>query len=188
MLESLVRLAYREARTGFTIPGLCKIELVDREARMGRNPQTGEPIEIPARKVLKMRPVAKAKEMVTRVPHAQEAEEEVEAPQPARRSTEVQQPIFMTFKCTACGAEIEASTDMAGAQSQCPGCSAPIRVPTADAISELAGLENPETMGAAPPVDGDEEWQKGSTIRIELPDGEVPVAPVKRTVYIKRRK
>jgi DNA-binding protein HU-beta len=186
MLESLVRLAYREARNGFVIPGLCKIELVDREARMGRNPQTGEAIEIPARKVLKIRPVSKAKEMVMRVPQA--VEEEPEPPAPTRKQGGIREPIYVTFSCTACGAEIEASTDMAGTQAQCPGCGAAIRVPTADAITELAGLENTETMQSAPPVDGDEDWQKGSTIRIELPDGELPVQPIKRTVYIKRRK
>jgi len=59
VLESVVNLAYKEAKNGFTIPGLGKLVLVNRKARMGRNPQTGEAIKIPAKKVCKFR-VAKA--------------------------------------------------------------------------------------------------------------------------------
>lgn len=59
MMESLVSLAYKEAKNTFTVPGLGKLVVVNRKARMGRNPQTGEPIKIPAKRVLKFR-VAKA--------------------------------------------------------------------------------------------------------------------------------
>ena len=59
VLESLAALAYKEAKNGFTIPGIGKLVVVDRKARMGRNPQTGEPIKIPAKRVLKFR-IAKA--------------------------------------------------------------------------------------------------------------------------------
>ena len=59
VLESLVALAHKEAKKGFTIPGLGKLVVVNRKARMGRNPQTGEPIKIPAKRVLKFR-IAKA--------------------------------------------------------------------------------------------------------------------------------
>ena len=58
-VETLVGLAYKQAKNGFTIPGLGKLVVVDRKARMGRNPQTGEPIHIPAKTVLKFR-IAKA--------------------------------------------------------------------------------------------------------------------------------
>ena len=59
VIESLVNLAYKEAKNGFTLPGLGKLVLVNRKARMGRNPQTGEEIKIPAKRVVKFR-VAKA--------------------------------------------------------------------------------------------------------------------------------
>ena len=59
ILETIAKLAYQEAKNTFTIPGLGKIVLVDRSARMGRNPKTGEQIQIPAKKVVKFR-VAKA--------------------------------------------------------------------------------------------------------------------------------
>ena len=58
-LDSLVNLAYKEARKGFTVPGLGKLVVVNRKARMGRNPATGEAIQIPAKTVLKFR-IAKA--------------------------------------------------------------------------------------------------------------------------------
>jgi DNA-binding protein HU-beta len=58
-LEELSTLAYKEAKNSFTLPGLGKLVLVQRKARMGRNPQTGEAIKIPAKKVVKFR-VAKA--------------------------------------------------------------------------------------------------------------------------------
>ena len=59
ILEEIAKLAYREAKKGFTLPGIGKLVVVKRKERMGRNPQTGEPIKIPARTVLKFR-IAKA--------------------------------------------------------------------------------------------------------------------------------
>jgi DNA-binding protein HU-beta len=58
-LEALVAMAYKGAKDGFTVPGLGKLVLVNRKARMGRNPATGEAIKIKAKKVVKFR-VAKA--------------------------------------------------------------------------------------------------------------------------------
>jgi len=58
-VNELVALAYREAKNGFTIPGLGKLIIVNRKARLGRNPATGETIQIPAKRVLKFR-IAKA--------------------------------------------------------------------------------------------------------------------------------
>lgn len=43
----------------FTFPGVGKLVLVKRKARVGRNPATGEAINIPAKTVVKMR-IAKA--------------------------------------------------------------------------------------------------------------------------------
>jgi DNA-binding protein HU-beta len=58
-LDTLTELAYKNAKNSFTLPGIGKLVLVNRKARMGRNPKTGEPIKIPAKKVVKFR-VAKA--------------------------------------------------------------------------------------------------------------------------------
>ncbi|MBI2336769.1 MAG: HU family DNA-binding protein [Deltaproteobacteria bacterium] len=62
--EELVKLAYREAKNSFTLPGLGKLVLVNRKARIGRNPQTGEPIKIPAKKVVKFRVAKAAKDSI----------------------------------------------------------------------------------------------------------------------------
>jgi DNA-binding protein HU-beta len=59
MLEEVAKLAYAEAKNGFTLPGIGKLVLVDRKERQGRNPATGETITIPAKTVVKFR-VAKA--------------------------------------------------------------------------------------------------------------------------------
>jgi DNA-binding protein HU-beta len=59
ILEDIAALAYKEAKNSFTLPGIGKLVLVNRKARMGRNPQTGEAIKIPAKRVVKFR-VAKA--------------------------------------------------------------------------------------------------------------------------------
>ena len=59
VLEAQSSLAYTEAKNGYTIPGIGKLVVVARKARKGRNPATGETIQIPAKRVLKFR-VAKA--------------------------------------------------------------------------------------------------------------------------------
>jgi len=63
-METLVALAYKEAKNSFTIPGLGKLVLVQRKERMGRNPATGEAIKIPAKKVVKFRIAKAAKEAI----------------------------------------------------------------------------------------------------------------------------
>jgi len=59
LMDAQAQLAYAQAPEGYTIPGIGKLVLVDRAARTGRNPATGETIQIPAKKVLKFR-IAKA--------------------------------------------------------------------------------------------------------------------------------
>lgn len=59
VMDELASLSYSEAKNGFTLPGIGKLVLVSRKARMGRNPATGESIEIPAKTVVKFR-IAKA--------------------------------------------------------------------------------------------------------------------------------
>ncbi len=64
-LATLAEIAYKEAKKGFTIPGIGKLVVVSRKARMGRNPATGEAIKIKAKKVLKFRIAKAAKDAVT---------------------------------------------------------------------------------------------------------------------------
>lgn len=64
IFEELARVAYKESKNSFTIPGIGKLVLVDRKARMGRNPKTGETIQIPAKTVVKFRVAKACKEAV----------------------------------------------------------------------------------------------------------------------------
>lgn len=64
LLEETAKLAYVEARNGFTLPGIGKLVLVNRKERMGRNPATGESIFIPAKTVVKFRVAKACKEAV----------------------------------------------------------------------------------------------------------------------------
>ncbi len=59
ILDEIAALAHREAKNTFTLPGIGKLVLVNRKARIGRNPATGAEIKIPAKRVVKFR-VAKA--------------------------------------------------------------------------------------------------------------------------------
>ena len=48
----------------FVVPGLGRLVRVERKARMGRNPATGEAIKIPAKKVVKFRVAKAAKDAI----------------------------------------------------------------------------------------------------------------------------
>jgi len=55
VMDQLLVLATKEAKNIFIVPGFGRLVLANRKARMGRNPQTGEPIKIPAKRVVKFR-------------------------------------------------------------------------------------------------------------------------------------
>src|SRR3982074_3917493 len=56
-LENLADTAIKETKKNgvFVVPGLGRLVKAHRKARMGRNPQTGEPIQIKAKTVVKFR-------------------------------------------------------------------------------------------------------------------------------------
>lgn len=57
LFEELGSLASAEVKSSgeFVLPGFGKLVLSERKAREGRNPQTGEAIQIPAKTTLKFR-------------------------------------------------------------------------------------------------------------------------------------
>jgi DNA-binding protein HU-beta len=65
-MDSMTDLAYAEVKKSgeFAIPGVGKLVKVHRNARMGRNPATGEEIQIPAKTVVKFRVAKAAKDAV----------------------------------------------------------------------------------------------------------------------------
>ena len=66
MIEEVAALAIAETRKNgtFVLPGIGKLVKVNRKARMGRNPATGEAIKIPAKTVVKMRMAKACKEAI----------------------------------------------------------------------------------------------------------------------------
>jgi len=66
ILETIINLAYQETKKSgeFTIPGLGKLQKKHRAARMGRNPATGEQIQIKAKTVVKFRVAKAAKDAI----------------------------------------------------------------------------------------------------------------------------
>lgn len=64
--DVLTSLAYSEVKSNgeMTLPGLGKMVKKHRAARMGRNPLTGEQIQIPAKTVVKFRVAKAAKDAV----------------------------------------------------------------------------------------------------------------------------
>ena len=61
LMDAMTEMAYKEVKGAgeFTLPGIGKLVKVNRKARMGRNPATGQEIHIPAKTVVKFR-VSKA--------------------------------------------------------------------------------------------------------------------------------
>src|SRR2546423_8903888 len=58
LFDELFKLAVKECKGGagkFVIPNLGRAVKAHRKARMGRNPQTGEPIKIKAKTVVRLR-------------------------------------------------------------------------------------------------------------------------------------
>ena len=65
--EELFKLAVKECKGGagkFVIPNLGRAVKAHRKARMGRNPQTGEPIKIKAKTVVRLRAAKAFKDAV----------------------------------------------------------------------------------------------------------------------------
>ena len=64
ILDHIAELAYKHAKDTFTLPGIGKLVLKHRAARIGRNPKTGEQIQIKAKKVVKFRVAKAAKDAI----------------------------------------------------------------------------------------------------------------------------
>jgi DNA-binding protein HU-beta len=66
LLDTLAQTAVAEVKKNgiFVLPGIGRLVRVDRKARMGRNPATGEAIKIAAKKVVKFRVAKAAKDAI----------------------------------------------------------------------------------------------------------------------------
>jgi len=69
LLNKLAEIAYREApKGGFSVPGICKIDVVPRKERRARNPQTGEALLIPAHDAVRVRFLKRLRDSVAPPP------------------------------------------------------------------------------------------------------------------------
>ena len=66
MMDSLAETAVAQVKKNgvFVLPGIGRLVRLDRKARMGRNPATGETIKIAAKKVVKFRVAKAAKDAI----------------------------------------------------------------------------------------------------------------------------
>jgi DNA-binding protein HU-beta len=66
MLTAFAEMAVRETKKKgvFVMPGIGRLVRVERKARTGRNPATGESIKIPAKKVVKFRIAKSVKDAI----------------------------------------------------------------------------------------------------------------------------
>jgi DNA-binding protein HU-beta len=66
IVEEIATLAVTEVKKAgtFVLPGIGKLVISNRKARMGFNPATGEQIKIPAKRVVKMRLAKACKEAI----------------------------------------------------------------------------------------------------------------------------
>lgn len=67
VLDELTGLAAKIIKKGdkLALPGFVTVKVQSRKARIGRNPQTGEPLKIPAKKVVKAVPAAALKAILS---------------------------------------------------------------------------------------------------------------------------
>ncbi len=145
ILDQLQFIAYREAgANGFTVPGICIMDVIRRKERIMRNPQTGEKILIAEHDALRVRAVKKAKDTVTptKEGHVTYLKEEK---QPANIYDDFSQAV--SFKCKKCGQEIEAPKAAVGIESECPACNTAIVIPENSEPGTMHGepLPQPET-------------------------------------------
>ncbi len=190
VLETLTQIAYREARQGFAVPGICRLDVVHRQARQVRNPQTSQTLVIAEHDALRVRPVKRAKNAIAPTPRALvQVIPDPQPPSPTPTTTTAARPaapmpaalsraptapadegIFVSFRCQHCGQEIEAPVEMVGAPNECPSCGEPLLVPYTSEEGTIWHQSRTTSPEVLPPSPDAIAAMKGRTIRIELPD------------------
>ncbi len=152
VLDSLSEIAYREARNGFTIPGICKLKVVHKGSTKCRNPATGKLLRIGERDTLKLVPLKRAKDAIT--PRREGLVQVIDDEPPSRPESDVTPPPRteppsvgagdggqIVFSCPGCGGMVAAPPSDVGSQAECPFCSAAIVIPARDAETSSAGTQ-----------------------------------------------
>ena len=149
VLEALRHIAYREAiEQGFTIPGICRLDVIKRKARKMKNPQSGETILIAEHQTLRVRVLKKARNLVTPPP------KDLITILPAEPAPQILDDFSkaVSFCCKKCKQEIEAPLSAVGMLAQCPACGAEITVPAESEPGTLHGPALTPAPAAATPA------------------------------------
>ena len=169
LLEALLGIARREAKTTFVLPGLCKLDVVRRKPRKVRNPRTGETIMLPEREALRITAPRSLKLIFARPigPEDEQPEAEPQEAAPTEETETVAQEVaqdestvpagdpdlLISFRCPRCQQEVEATGDMIGFETECPTCGNPITVPAESEPGTLhGGGATEEAAEDAPPI------------------------------------
>jgi nucleoid DNA-binding protein/DNA-directed RNA polymerase subunit RPC12/RpoP len=78
--------------------------------------------------------------------------------------------LFISFRCKACGQEIEAPIEMVGGPNECPTCGENLVVPYTSEEGTIWYQNRQDAPEKLPPSSSAIAAMKGRTIRIELPD------------------
>jgi nucleoid DNA-binding protein/DNA-directed RNA polymerase subunit RPC12/RpoP len=167
-LKSLSDIAYREARNGFAIPGICKLKVVHKSASKCRNPATGKLLQIGERDVLKIVPLKRAKDAIAPRPAdlvqvldepANTAPESQPPPKPTAPPTAADSTGMddesgqVVFSCVECGGMIGAPASDAGQSAECPFCTAKISIPTREESHSSSHEEGDAESSTQPGAD-----------------------------------
>lgn len=184
ILSELVSIACREAKQGgFSLPDLCRFDVVKKKARKMRNPQTGHYLMIAEHEAARVRLLKKAKARIepARKNLITEYLEDGVTPEPEVPSgpTEVPAEIIyddfsqaVSFRCKACGGEIEAPMAAVGLTSECPVCGQSVLIPPESEPGTIHGPKLPEEEAAeaeAAAEAAEAEVPAGATPAIEVP-------------------
>ncbi len=189
ILDDLRTIASRESlKEGFTLPGLCRFDVVRRKPRKVRNPKTGQMLMIGEHQSLRVRVLKKLRTDLTPPPEMVIIETPVLTPEMEDFSTAV------SFRCKQCAQEIEAPLSTAGLLAECPSCQSAITIPSVSepgtlhgaALEQSSGAPAKQTPGAgkSSAADNSQQLDKNRTIRIDLAalgmEAEAPQKPVEK--------
>ena len=143
ILDTMKAIACREAQNdGFTVPGLCRLDVIHRKARKVRNPHSGQTLLIGEHDSLRVRILKRVRNEVTPPPEMLIQE----APIITSEMEDFSQAV--SFRCNSCNQEIEAPLSTVGMTAECPSCQASIVVPNVSDPGTIHGEPLPLTPEA----------------------------------------
>lgn len=201
LLDQLAAVAYREARAGgFTVPGICRIDVVRRKERRARNPRTGETLLIAEHDMVRVRHLKRVRDMVTPpppdlvtvLPPEREAVPDV-PPSQEEPAVPAWQPLLEDAAPVPAAAPAPvpppqpapALEKLISFRCKNPDCRQEIEAyddmagsssecPSCGSPIEVPYFSEPGTLhGPALPAEGGGDSTMGRTIRIELPDDDL---------------